>query len=74
MPTYQELINKGRVQPAQQVQYRIKRALIETVKGGSHSFVSEGTLARRQVQTAPGIVQSGVEDRRTLEGWIHESI
>jgi hypothetical protein len=58
----------------EQVQYRIKRALIETVKGGSHSFASEGTLARRQVQTAPGIVQTGVEDRRTLEGWVHESI
>lgn len=58
----------------QQVQYRYKRALIESVAAGSHSFVSEGTLTRRQAQIAPGVTQVAVEDRRTMEGWIHESV
>jgi Serine dehydrogenase proteinase len=57
-----------------EVQYRYKRALIESVEGGSHSFVSAGTLTRKQAQVAPGVTQMGVEDRRTLEGWIYESV
>ena len=59
---------------SQQVQYRYKRALVESVDGGSHSFVSAGTLMRKQTQVAPGVMQMGVEDLRTLEGWVHESI
>jgi hypothetical protein len=57
-----------------QVQYRMKRAFVESVKGGSDSFVSAGTLTRTQVQVAPGVMQAAVNDQRTLEGWIHESI
>jgi hypothetical protein len=53
----------------QQVSYTFRRGLIESVEGGSHSFVSEGQLTRRQMQVAPQVVQMAVEDRRTFEGW-----
>jgi len=56
-----------------QVTYEIRRALVESVDGGSHAFASKGELTSRQVQPAPGVVQTLVEDRRTLEGWEHES-
>jgi hypothetical protein len=55
------------------VDYQVRRALVESVAGGSHVFVSQGRLAQRQVQAAPGVVQMAVEDRRTLEGWRHEN-
>jgi hypothetical protein len=55
-------------QPA--VDYEIRRALIESVDGGAHVFTSRGQLIRRRVQTPQG-VQVGIEDRRTLEGWLH---
>ncbi len=55
------------------VDYEFRRALIESVAGGSHVFISQGQLAQRQVQTGPGIVQMAVDDRRTLEGWRHEN-
>jgi len=58
-------------QPA--VDYEFKRALLESVAGGSHVFVSQGRLVQGQVQTAPGVVQMVVEDRRTLEGWRYEN-
>ena len=52
-----------------QVAYALVRGLIESVAGGSHAFVSEGELVRWQIQTAPGVVQPAVEDRRIFEGW-----
>lgn len=55
------------------IDYEFRRALVESVDGGSHVFISQGRLAQRQVQTAPGVVQNAVEDRRTLEGWRHEN-
>lgn len=56
-----------------QVTYEVRRALVESVAGGSHTFVSRGQLNQRQVQAAPGVMQTVVEDRRTLDGWLHES-
>jgi hypothetical protein len=56
-----------------QREYRFKRCLVETVLGGSHEFVSEGTLMRRQIQQSPGVLQFAVEDRRTFEGWRHSN-
>jgi len=53
--------------------YSLRRALIESAAAGSDSFVSEGELIRRQVQVAPGVMQSAVEDHRTFEGWRRES-
>ena len=53
--------------------YSLRRALIESAAAGGDSFVSEGELMRRQVQVAPGVMQSAVEDHRTFEGWRHDS-
>jgi hypothetical protein len=55
----------------QSVQYCFPRALIESRKGGSHVFTSEGVLTRQQVQVQPGIVQQGIKDDRQFEGWRH---
>jgi hypothetical protein len=52
--------------------YSHRRSLIESVGGGSHSFRSEGTLTKRQIQVGPQ-VQEGIEDRRIFEGWKHET-
>lgn len=49
--------------------YSFKRALVESIGGGSHFFVSQGVLTRRQVQVQPGIIQKGIEDERILEAW-----
>jgi hypothetical protein len=51
--------------------YTFKRALIESVAGGSHVFMSEGTLSRQQLQIQPGIIQNAITDNRTFEGWRH---
>lgn len=53
------------------VNYIFKRALIESVSGGSHVFTSEGILTRQNVQIQPGVVQQGIADNRSFEGWKH---
>jgi len=54
--------------------YELRRALIESVDGGSHRFVSEGRLIKRRVPDQnTGIVREGIEDKRRFEGWKHES-
>ena len=50
-------------------EYTLPRALIESVDGGSHMFVSEGTLTQHQVQSQPGVTQRAVADHRSFEGW-----
>lgn len=57
-----------------QKKYSLKRALIESVDGGSYFFVSEGTLTRREVQVQPGIQQIAIQDQRVFEGWRHENV
>lgn len=58
-----------------QTTYELRRALIESVNGGSHRFVSEGHLTRhRVVDPNTGIVREGVQDNRTFEGWKHEHL
>ena len=52
-------------------QYAFKRAVIESVNGGSHMFMSEGTLTRQPIQLQPGITQQAISDNRTFEGWRH---
>jgi hypothetical protein len=54
-------------------QYCLPRALIESRKGGSHVFHSEGVLSRQQVQVQPGIVQQALQDERKFEGWRHRN-
>lgn len=49
--------------------YSLPRALIESVAGGSHVFVSEGTLTQHQVQGQAGVIQLAVADQRSFEGW-----
>lgn len=49
--------------------YKCVRCIIESVKGGAHMFVSEGTLTKNQVQIQPGVIQTSVQDQRTFEGW-----
>lgn len=51
-----------------QVQYSLRRGLIETAAGGCYGFVSDGELSVQQVQGPMG-VQLGVADHRTFEGW-----
>jgi Serine dehydrogenase proteinase len=51
--------------------YSFKRALIESIQGGTHAFISEGTLTRQPVQLQPGVVQHAINDNRSFEGWRH---
>jgi ClpP class serine protease len=50
-------------------QYSVKRALIESIAGGSCYFVSEGVISRQVIQIQPGVVQPILNDQRTFEGW-----
>lgn len=52
--------------------YALRRALVESTTGGSHAFISEGTLTRQRVQAQPGLVQEAIADQRTFEAWRHE--
>ena len=54
---------------ANQATYAIERCLIESVNGGSHAFVSEGTLTKGQAPGPMGIVQDQISDNRKFEGW-----
>lgn len=56
-----------------QVSYSFRRALVESIAGGCHTFASEGSLSKQQVQVQPGIVQEAINDRRSFEGWRHEN-
>ena len=52
------------------VTYQCIRCIIESLKGGSHIYVSEGTLTKMQVPAPQqGITQDAVQDARTFEGW-----
>lgn len=51
--------------------YSFKRILIESIEGGSHKFLSEGQLKKKQVNTPAGPMV-GIEDERNFEGWRHE--
>lgn len=55
-------------------QYSFRRALIESVQGGSDAYVSEGQLLRQQVPVGPGAMGFAIEDRRSFEGWRHEHV
>jgi hypothetical protein len=54
------------------VNYVLPRAAIESVKTGSHQFLSEGTLTKTTVQQigpAGPISQDSINDNRRFEGW-----
>lgn len=55
--------------------YNVKRALIESIYGGSDAFVSEGIVRKISVQNIPGQPpQEAIQTTKTFEGWKHESI
>ncbi|MDR0287655.1 MAG: serine protease [Clostridiales bacterium] len=49
--------------------YSVKRALIESIAGGSYYFVSEGILSRQITQVQHGVAQQVINDQRTYDGW-----
>ena len=51
--------------------YCFKRAVLESLPGGSHLCITEGRLEQQQMQTPVG-VQIRVNDHRTFEGWRYE--
>lgn len=53
--------------------YKIKRCIIESISYGSHSFMSEGVIHRKQISIQQGI-QEFIEDRRTFEGWKYDHV
>jgi len=56
-----------------EAQYKFSRALVESVNGGSHKFISKGRLIKQQITDQnTGIVREIVQDNRTFEGWKHE--
>jgi hypothetical protein len=60
-----------------QATYSCRRALIESISGGTDVFVSEGTLIRntqliQQAPNIPPVQRVIVEDQRKFEGWKHE--
>ncbi len=52
-----------------QAQYTFRRALIESVSGGAHKFVSEGVISRQRVEIQPGVTGETLGDQRLFEGW-----
>jgi hypothetical protein len=60
-----------------QADYNCRRALIESIAGGTDVFVSEGTLIKntqfiQQAPNIPPIQRVVIEDQRKFEGWKHE--
>ena len=56
------------------VNYSFKRGLVESISGGSHYFVSEGTLSKNAINLPGGISQVQIQDNRKFEGWRYEKI
>ncbi len=58
-----------------EVTYEFRRAIVESLDGGSHQFRSEGILRKhRVVDPNTGVTQEGIEDRRIFEGWRYEQL
>ena len=68
---YDPNVVAAHIQGMNSAPYTFRRALIESVAGGSHVFMSDGTLSRQQIQTQPGVIQNAITDNRTFEGWRH---
>lgn len=52
-----------------QAEYTFRRALIESVSGGAHQFVSQGVISRQRVEIQPGVNGEAISDQRSFEGW-----
>jgi len=55
------------------VDYKVSRALIESVDHGSHQFVSEGTLTELSIAGPTGVPQIAIQDKRKFEAWRKEA-
>jgi len=57
--------------------YSFRRALIESIYGGTDVFVSEGIITKKQIPISqpgfPPINRTAIEDQRNFEGWKHEN-
>ena len=53
--------------------YCFKRAVLESLEGGSYFFTMEGRFEQQQMQTPAGL-QIRINDHRTYEGWRHEQV
>lgn len=53
--------------------YVHRRAIIESVKHGSHQFISEGKLERVTISPPGAPPQFGIQDTREFEGWRKEA-
>lgn len=49
--------------------YDLPRCLIESVGGGSHRFITKGTVSRISAIGPDGIETESINDTRTFEGW-----
>lgn len=49
--------------------YTMRRALIESLEGGTDVFISSGTLVKQQIPSG----QLAIQDNRNFEGWQHEN-
>jgi hypothetical protein len=57
------------------VAYEFRRAVVESLDGGSHQFRSKGFLRKHQVvDSNTGVAQEGIEDKRIFEGWKYEQL
>lgn len=67
---------EGLLGPHPNIQYEVRRALLESVEGGSNYFVSEGELTRVNIPpVGPGqLPQTAINDNRKFEGWRYENV
>ena len=56
-----------------QVQYQLRRAIIESVEYGTDVFLSEGDVSKQIVQQGQQ-QQTLIQDNRTFEGWRREDL
>lgn len=57
---------------ANAIDYTCSRAIIESIPGGSHTFVSQGRMTRVNLTTPQG-PQVAINDQRNYEGWRHSN-
>ncbi|TIN77778.1 hypothetical protein [Mesorhizobium sp.] len=56
-----------------QKRYVLRRAMIESVKHGSHQFISEGDIRKLTLNVPGQVPQIGIQDTREFEGWRKEA-
>lgn len=54
-------------------EYSFTRALVESLDGGAHAFVNEGTLIRQKIEVQPNIFADAINNEVKFEGWRHQN-